>query len=103
MKSPRKHQGAQAPLLAIQLTKELKGRSLARGRGHAKRVLKSPFRQLAGYIFGCEAVQLDRLVARGVAAHQLHAVPGAVQLLRQELDEGLVGGGIDGRRGDFDA
>ena len=40
---------------------------------------------------------------RRVAAKELHSVPRAVQLLGQKLDEGLVGGGIDGRRGDFDA
>jgi len=40
-------------------------------------------------------------VARGVAADEVHAVARAVQLLRQHLDQGFIGGGIDGRRGDF--
>ena len=42
-------------------------------------------------------------MARGVAADQLDAVAGAVQVLGEELDEGLVGGGIYGRGGDLDA
>ena len=48
-------------------------------------------------------MELDRFVARGVAAHKFDAVAGAVQALGEELDERLVGGGIDGRGGDFDA
>ena len=59
--------------------------------------------QAAEHLFRREAVELDGLMARGVAADELHSVAGAVQLLGQELDEGLVGGGIDGRGGDFDA
>ena len=103
MNRPRKHHGAHAPVLSIHVTNEFKGRSLARGRGRAKTVLGSGFAQLRDYVFRGEAVELDGLVARGVAADQVHAVAGAVQLLGQELDERLVGGGIDGRRGDFDA
>ena len=38
MKRPRKHQGAKAPVLSIHFKNELKGRSLARSRGRAKRV-----------------------------------------------------------------
>ena len=59
--------------------------------------------QLRENVLGGEAVELDGLVARGVAADQFHAVAGAVQLLGEQLDEGLVGGGINGRGGDFDA
>ena len=42
MKSPRKHHGAQAPVLSIHFRNELKGHSLARSRGRAKAVLKIP-------------------------------------------------------------
>ena len=48
-------------------------------------------------------MELNRFVARGVATRQLDPVAGAVQMLGEELDERLVGGGIDGRSGDFDA
>jgi len=54
-------------------------------------------------VLGREAAELDRLMAGGVAADEVHAVAGAVQLLGEELDERLVGGGIHGRGGDFDA
>ena len=42
-------------------------------------------------------------MTRRVSAQDLHTIPRTVQLLCQELDQGLVGRGIDGRRGDFDA
>jgi hypothetical protein len=42
MKSPRKHHGARGPVLSIHFRNEFKGRSLARNRGRAKAVLKSP-------------------------------------------------------------
>lgn len=103
MKRPRKHHGAQWPVLAIHVRNEFKGRSLASGRGHAKTLLVSGFAQLRDDVFRLKAVELERLVARGVAAHQFHAVAGAVQVPSEELDERLVGGGIDGGRGDLDA
>jgi len=42
-------------------------------------------------------------MARGVAADEFQAVAGAIQLPGEELEQGLVGGGLDGRRSDFDA
>jgi len=42
-------------------------------------------------------------MAGGVAADEVHAVAGAVQLLGEELEQGFVGGGINGWGGDFDA
>jgi hypothetical protein len=39
MKRPRKHHGANGPVLAIHVKNEFKGRSLARDRGYAKTVL----------------------------------------------------------------
>ena len=41
MKRPRKHHGANAPVLSIHFRNEFKGRSLARGRGRAKTVLEN--------------------------------------------------------------
>ena len=41
MKSPRKHHGANAPVLSIHFRNEFKGRSLARGWGRAKAVLEN--------------------------------------------------------------
>jgi hypothetical protein len=38
-----------------------------------------------------------------MAAHQFDAVTGAVKVLSNELDEGLVGGGVHRRGSDFDA
>jgi hypothetical protein len=42
-------------------------------------------------------------VAGSVAAQQLDTVAGAVEALGEKLDECVVGGGIDGRGGHFDA
>ena len=42
-------------------------------------------------------------MAGGVAADDVHPVARAVQLQGQQLDQGLVGGGINGWGGDFDA
>jgi hypothetical protein len=42
-------------------------------------------------------------MARGVATEELHSVARAVQVLGQKFDQGLVGRGIHGRGGYFDA
>ena len=38
-----------------------------------------------------------------MAAHQFHAVAGTIQKLGEQPEQGLVGGGVHRRRGDFDA
>ena len=81
MKRPRKHHGANAPVLSIHLKNEFNGRSLARSGGRAKTVLESSFPQPFDYGFRREAVELDGLMPRRVAAEELHTVPRAVQLL----------------------
>ena len=48
-----------------------------------------------------EAVQLDQLVPRGLAADDLHLVARAIERLRQQADQGFIRGGVHGRRGDF--
>ncbi len=55
------------------------------------------------HVLGFESAELDDLMARGVAADDVHAVAGAVQLLRQQLDQGFIRGGVNRRGGDFDA
>src|SRR5512135_1328754 len=92
-KSARNHQGAQAPVLSIHVMSDLKGRSLARGQGRAKAVLGSGPAQFRGHLFRAEAVEHNRLVARGVAADNVHSVARAVQLLREYPQQGLVSRG----------
>src|ERR1039457_2232406 len=48
MKRPRKHHGANAPVLSIHVKNELNGRSLARDRTRAKTVLRCPCASGAG-------------------------------------------------------
>ena len=90
-------------MLSIHVRNEFNGRSLASRCGRAKTVLASGFSQLRGHVFRSEAVELDGLMARGVTADEVHAVPRAVQLLGEQINQRLVGRGIYGRRGDFDA
>ncbi len=52
--------------------------------------------------FRGEAVEFDDFVARFVAADEFDAIPGAIEFFGEQLEQGLVGGGIDGRGGDFD-
>ena len=52
---------------------------------------------------GGEAVEFEGFVAGGVAAEEFDAGAGAIEEVGQHFDEGLVGGGVHGRGGDFDA
>ncbi len=45
-------------------------------------------------------MELDRLVARRVAANELDLALGTIQNVRQQLNQRLIRGGVHGRRGD---
>jgi hypothetical protein len=48
-------------------------------------------------------VQFEDLMPGSVSAHQLDASPGTTECLRRQPEQGLIGGGINGWRGDSDA
>jgi hypothetical protein len=50
-----------------------------------------------------ETVQFYHLMPGGMAANQFHAAARAIKLLREQTQQRFIGGGIDGRCGDFDA
>lgn len=49
-----------------------------------------------------EAANQNCLMTRGVPANDLHRTAGAVEFIGQQIDQSLIGGGIDWRRGHFD-
>jgi len=58
--------------------------------------------QLPKDFLGLKSVQLDQLVAGRSAANQFNPVPAAVEGIRQEPKQGLVGGRVDWRLRDLD-
>ena len=88
MNRPRKHHGAHAPVLSIQVMNAFKkAKSVA---GPARLPLRQAgsgsrgLHESGNHLISGEAIELDRLVPRGVPPHDVHPVARAVQLLRQE-------------------
>jgi hypothetical protein len=48
-------------------------------------------------------MQFDYFMAGSVAAHQFDPTTGTIQRFGQKAEQGLVGGGVHGRGGDFDS
>ena len=59
--------------------------------------------QLSHYRLGGESIQLEGLMAGGMAPHQFDPVARAIQSIGQQSHQRLVGRRIDWRRGDLDA
>jgi len=58
--------------------------------------------ELPEHFAGAEAANPDRLVARGFAADDLDCAARATEFFGQQINQGLIGGGIHRRRGHFD-
>jgi hypothetical protein len=48
-------------------------------------------------------MEFDGFVAGGVAAQEFDLVAGAIEGFSEEAEQGIVGGSVNGRGGDFDA
>ncbi len=100
MNKTRKYHGADEPVFSRHVTREFKGgcEQVALAAAPARGLL-----QLCGGNFGRYPMQLDDFMTRGLATDQLDLVSAAVKFFGQQTDEGIVGGGIHRRGGDFDA
>lgn len=67
--------------------------------GHCRPLIGKP-RHDGG---GRSAIDLHHFMPPGVTADQVHLAAWTIQGVRQQTNQGFVGGGVHGRRGDFDA